>query len=121
MNEEKAERVRKAKTEIEETGRELRYTQQVVAGELAGWQEMHERLGRRAVRELARGMVVRERVVLEGLRRALRKVRANGSNSAMNGTGAGVGFGQSVSKREPSGAVVEEVVEVNGGSSSAPV
>lgn len=55
-------------------GSELRYTQQTVAGELAGWQDLHGRLGRRAVRGLVEGMVVRERVRLEGMRRAVRGV-----------------------------------------------
>lgn len=55
--------------------RELRYTQQTVAGELAGWRDMHERMGRRAIKELARGMIIFERGRLEGVRRALRRVR----------------------------------------------
>ena len=75
LNEEKEERVRKEKTEVEELGRELRYTWAVVASELAGWQEGHERMARRAVKELVRGMVIRERTVLEGMKRALRKLK----------------------------------------------
>lgn len=75
LNEEKEDKVRKGKEEAEELGRELRYTQQVVAGELAGWQESHGRMGRVAVRELARSVLVVERGRLEGLRRALRKLR----------------------------------------------
>ncbi|KAK7943706.1 uncharacterized protein PG986_012819 [Apiospora aurea] len=75
MNEEKEERAKEKVKEVEELGRELRYTQQVVAGELAGWQEMHEKMARRAIREYARGMVVQERCRLEGLRRALRRLK----------------------------------------------
>ncbi|KAH8199985.1 hypothetical protein TruAng_005866 [Truncatella angustata] len=75
LNEEKEERAREKQKEADDLGRELRYTQQVVAGELAGWQDMHERLGRRAVKEFARGMVVLERERLAGLRRAIRKLK----------------------------------------------
>lgn len=60
--------------ELRGVGCELRYTQQTLAGELAGWQEEHARMGRRAVRRLAVGMVVRERDRLEGMRRAVRGV-----------------------------------------------
>lgn len=56
-------------------GRELRYTQQVVAGELAGWQDLHERMGRKAVKEYVKGMVVKERAALDGMLRALRRLR----------------------------------------------
>ncbi|KAH8650159.1 VPS9 domain-containing protein [Xylariales sp. PMI_506] len=75
MNEEKEEKAREKLKEADEIGRELRYTQQVVAGELAGWQDMHERMGRRAIREFARGMVIMERDRLDGLKRALRKLK----------------------------------------------
>jgi len=75
LNEEKEEKVKRAKEESEELGRELRYTQQVVAGELAGWQDLHEKMGRKAIRDLARSMLIRERTTLEGMRRAIRKLR----------------------------------------------
>ncbi len=75
IDREKEERVRKGEEEREELGKELRYTQQVVAGELAGWQEWRAREARRAVRDLVRGMVVRERTRLEGIQRALRRLR----------------------------------------------
>lgn len=55
-------------------GCELRYTQQTIAGELAGWQELHAKLGKRAIRALAERMVVREKDRLEGMRRAVRRV-----------------------------------------------
>lgn len=55
--------------------RELRYSQQVVAGELAGWQEWKVGREREAVRELVRGMVVLEKQRLDGMRRALRALR----------------------------------------------
>lgn len=65
----------KARRELESLGSELRYTQQTVAGELAGWQEEHVRAGREGLRRLARESVVRERARLEGMKRALREVR----------------------------------------------
>lgn len=65
----------KARRELESLGSELRYTQQTVASELAGWQEEHVRVGREGLRRLVRAMVVRETTRLEGMRRALREVR----------------------------------------------
>ncbi|QSZ28978.1 hypothetical protein DSL72_003487 [Monilinia vaccinii-corymbosi] len=75
LNEEKEDKVRRTREEVEETGRELRYTQQVVAAELAGWQDLHEKMGRKAMKDLARSMLVRERATLEGLKRAVRRLR----------------------------------------------
>lgn len=75
LNEEKEDKVRRTKEDVEQTGRELRYTQQVVAAELAGWQDLHEKMGRKAVRDLAQAMLVRERTTLEGLRRAVRRLK----------------------------------------------
>lgn len=75
LNEEREERAKRGEREADDLGRELRYTQQVVAAELAGWRTLHEQVGRRAVRELARGMLVVERMRLEGMKRALRRVR----------------------------------------------
>lgn len=65
----------KALMEKETLGSELRYTQQTVAAELAGWQEEHVRFGRQMLRDLAKGMVVKEKARLEGMRRALRELR----------------------------------------------
>lgn len=81
--EEKEERARRSREVVEDLGRELGFVRGVVAGELAGWQDGREGVGRRAVREFARGMVVRERAGLEGLQRALRCLRG--------GEGAGDG------------------------------
>ena len=64
----------KATEEYEGLGRELRYTQQVVASELASWQEGRVDMGRRAVKEFARRMVVVEKARLESMRRAVREL-----------------------------------------------
>lgn len=69
----------KAKEELEILGCELRYTQQTVAGEVAVWQDVHARELRQELRRLARGMVIRERDRLEGMRRALRVARGAGA------------------------------------------
>ena len=60
--------------EIENMGKELRYTQSVVAGELAAWQAQREEMGKRAVRELVKGQVVREKERLRCLIRGVRGV-----------------------------------------------
>lgn len=75
-HDEKGEKARRLLDEASYMSKELRYTQQTVASELAGWQTTHERMGRHAIREFARGMVVQERTRLDGLRRALRKVQS---------------------------------------------
>ncbi|CAK7198387.1 hypothetical protein SEUCBS139899_001048 [Sporothrix eucalyptigena] len=75
LKEEREERARQSEAASEDLSRELRFTQQTVAGELAGWQDMHERIGRRAIRDLARGMLVQEQDRLEAMQRALRCIR----------------------------------------------
>ena len=47
-----------------------------MAAELAGWQDLHAKLAKRALKEFTREIVVREKTRLEGMRRALREVRA---------------------------------------------
>lgn len=81
MNEEREERARQSQLDGDNLSKELRYTQQVVAAELAGWQDMHERMGRKAIKELAKGMLVMERMRLEGMKRALRKIQDLGDPS----------------------------------------
>ncbi|CAO2650648.1 Nn.00g019400.m01.CDS01 [Neocucurbitaria sp. VM-36] len=68
------EKMDKSKAELEDLGRELRYTQQVVAGELASWQENRVEMGRKCLKEFARRMVVVERARLESMRRAVREL-----------------------------------------------
>jgi ankyrin repeat protein len=62
----------KSKAELDDLGRELRYTQTVVAQELASWQEGRVEMGRRGLRDLAKRMVVVEKARLEGMKRAVR-------------------------------------------------
>ena len=75
------ERMEKAGAEVRAAGCELSYTYQTVAGELAGWQELHGKLVLQSVRELARGMVVRERGRLDAMKRALRIAREAGKSA----------------------------------------
>ena len=69
------ERLDKAQEEKRSIASELKYTQVTVAGEVAGWEEGHAKMARGAIRELVRGMVVREKCRLEGMKRAVRKLR----------------------------------------------
>ncbi|KAF1841049.1 uncharacterized protein K460DRAFT_371048 [Cucurbitaria berberidis CBS 394.84] len=79
------EKMDKSKSELEDLGRELRYTQQAVAGELASWQENRVEMGRRTLKEFARRMVVIERARLESMRRAVRELGIGEGKSATNG------------------------------------
>lgn len=97
LNEEKEDKVRRTREEVSELGRELRYTQQVVAAELAGWQDLHEKIGRKAIRDLAKGMLIKERTTLEGMKRAMRKLKTvpvlapstKRQEAEVNGSGSG--------------------------------
>jgi ankyrin repeat protein len=91
------EKMDKSKIELEDLGRELRYTQQVVAQELASWQENRVETGKSALKELARRMCVTERARLESMKRAVRglgigvdKKRMDGEEVAVNGNGDGL-------------------------------
>lgn len=74
MHTDAQDRLSRSQEELRAIGSELTYTQQTVAGELAGWQDLHGRMGKRAIRTLVEGMVVRERDRLEGMKRACRGV-----------------------------------------------
>jgi hypothetical protein len=71
--------------EIVMMGKELRYTQEVVLDELAGWTEWREKVGKEAVRAFVKGMVVKEKERYKGLQRCLRKL-----NEARENEGDGV-------------------------------
>lgn len=68
------EKAEKSRQELRAIGCDLSYTQQTVAGELGPWQDLHAKLGRRAIRVLAESMVTRERDRLQRMKRALRGV-----------------------------------------------
>lgn len=67
-----------AEIEIESKGKELRYTQEVVLGELAGWTSWREKWGRNEIRRLVNGTLVRERERLRNMNRVLEKLRSGG-------------------------------------------
>lgn len=68
------EKAEQSRRELHTVGCELRYTQQTVANELAGWQDLHAQLGRRAIRTFAERMVVREQDRLDNMYRAIRRI-----------------------------------------------
>ncbi|PSN73051.1 hypothetical protein BS50DRAFT_542377 [Corynespora cassiicola Philippines] len=72
------EKMDRATDELAGLGRELRYTQQVVASELASWQEGRVDMGRKTLKEFARKMVVSERARLESMKRAIRELGITG-------------------------------------------
>lgn len=115
INEEREEKARQTQAEKDELAKELRYTQQTVASELAGWQDMHERMGRRAIREYARTMLILEHERLQGIKRALRKLRG--------GTAGPVAVAQEEDPRSTNESsdpgMVESPGDVDGGESSA--
>lgn len=75
MDREKEMKGKLVEKEVEDLGKELRYTQGVVAGELAGWQEWRAKTERKALRDFVKGMVTSEKAKMDGLKRAMRKVR----------------------------------------------
>ena len=60
---------------LERTSRELRWTTEVVVGELAGWTAWREEVGRESVKRFVRGMVIKEKERGKGLERCLRALR----------------------------------------------
>lgn len=114
LSDEKEERARKSREEAVNLARELRYTQQTVAGELAGWQDLHEKMELRAIKEFARGMVTQERTKMEGMMRALRKVREGNEGLEMLRNGIKSPTPSSPS-REATEAELQTTDETNGG------
>ena len=68
-------KIAEGEREVVRLGQELRYTQEVVVGELAGWTEWREKMGKESVRAFVKGMVVKERERGRGLVRCLRALR----------------------------------------------
>lgn len=69
------EKAEKSRQELHTVGCELSYTQHTVASELGLWNDLREKLAKRAIRALAEKMVVRERDRLGGMKRALRGIK----------------------------------------------
>ena len=110
------EKMDKCKDELEILGRELRYTQQIVAGELASWQENRVEIGRKALKELASSMVVVERARLESMKRAIRDLGIGKSKSIVNGvndmlSGSRVPVNMDVSQAEVNRGRIEDVTD----------
>ncbi|RVX71619.1 hypothetical protein B0A52_03803 [Exophiala mesophila] len=61
--------------DVERLGRELRYTQEVVVGELAGWTSWREEWMKDEIKRLGRNMVIKEKERLKSMQRALRTLR----------------------------------------------
>jgi hypothetical protein len=73
-------KIAEAEQEIVRMGKELRYSQEVVLGELAGWTDWREKVGKEAVRAFVKGMVVKEKERYKGLQRCLRKLKEVNAN-----------------------------------------
>ncbi|KAK5054431.1 hypothetical protein LTR84_001321 [Exophiala bonariae] len=68
-------KILQGQTEIERLGKQLRYTHEVVVGELAGWTTWREEWGKEEIRRLAKNIVVKEKERLKSMQRALRVLR----------------------------------------------
>lgn len=122
MQRDAQEKMERATEELSGLGKELRYTQQVVAQELASWQENRVDMGRRALKEFARKMVVTERARLESMRRAVRELGIGTPKAPTAGNYVAVGevnvsyqatsLGPHVSKRR--GSIEDVTDEVDG-------
>jgi hypothetical protein len=72
------EKVDRATEELGDLAKELRYTQQVVASELASWQEGRVKSERKILKAFATKMVVTEKARLESMKRAIRDLGIGG-------------------------------------------
>ncbi|KAF9876586.1 hypothetical protein CkaCkLH20_05994 [Colletotrichum karsti] len=117
LNEEREEKARQSQEQVDDLGRELRYHQQVVAGELAGWQDLHEKMGRRAIKEFAKGMVIQERLRLDGMMRALRRLREG--KAELETVAQGVSGRSSMSQSMHDGGTTMDAGEGSSSSSSS--
>ncbi|KAF2690954.1 hypothetical protein K458DRAFT_355306 [Lentithecium fluviatile CBS 122367] len=106
MQRDAQEKMEKAADELSGYGKELRYTQQVVASELASWQESRVEWGRSSLRDFAKKMVITEKARLECMRRAVRELGL-GKKNVQQEVNAGSSNG---AVQSPSLDVPEEVV-----------
>ena len=77
MQKESADKVTKSQSELESLASELRYTQQTIANEVAGWQEMRPKMAKVALKNLAKKTVIKEKARLQGMQRALRVIKVS--------------------------------------------
>ena len=68
-------KIMQAGIDIDRLGKELRYTQEIVVGELAGWTTWREDWGKEEIKRLARNMVIKEKERLKCMQRALRALK----------------------------------------------
>jgi hypothetical protein len=78
---EAAEGVASMETDLIKTGKELKYTQGVIAGELSAFQAEHAVRARDAIRKFVEGQVEMERGRLRGMQRALNLIKVRGRPS----------------------------------------
>ncbi|KAF2639857.1 hypothetical protein P280DRAFT_454012 [Massarina eburnea CBS 473.64] len=111
MQRDAQEKMERAADELAGLGKELRYTQQVVANELASWQENRVDTGRKAIKEFARKMVIGERARLECMKRAVRELGLAGTRPPRPVTGVveGMGVPELVVRRPSIEDVTDEV------------
>ena len=75
---EAAENLASLEREVVNTGKELKYTQGIVAGELSAFQAEHANRARNAIRKYVKGQVEVERGRLRGMQRALTLIKVKG-------------------------------------------
>ncbi|KAI1629850.1 hypothetical protein EDD37DRAFT_70574 [Exophiala viscosa] len=68
-------KVMQAEMDVDRLGKELRYTQEIVVGELAGWTTWREEWGKDEIKRLARNTVIKEKERLKCMQRALRALK----------------------------------------------
>jgi adenylosuccinate lyase len=68
-------KISQGERDVERMSRELRWTTEVVVGELAGWTAWREQVGRQAVKRFVRDVLVKEKERGKGLERCLRALR----------------------------------------------
>src|SRR5271168_2666950 len=78
---EAAEGLATMESDLIKTGKELKYTQGVIAGELSAFQAEHAVRARNAVRKFVESQVEVEKGRLRGMQRALRLIKVEGHPS----------------------------------------
>ena len=68
-------RIIEGEVDISKLGRELRYTQEIVVGELAGWTSWRSGYGKEEIKRYVKHTVVKERERLRGMQRTLEALK----------------------------------------------